>query len=105
MTSLPELVVLVTAVRMGTPTLGVGNIIGGNTFDTLMIGMADVFYLAGPVYRDAGDPSLVLLGGTMLMTAVLAGGLVVRDRKGIGFEGFVIPLIYAATVGLIYATG
>ncbi|WP_233492185.1 sodium:calcium antiporter [Blastococcus sp. TF02A-30] len=104
-TSLPELVVLVTAVRMGTPTLGVGNIIGGNTFDTLMIAMADVFYLEGPVYRDAGDQSLVLLGGTMLMTAVLAGGLVVRDRKGIGFEGLVLPLVYAGTVALIFATG
>jgi cation:H+ antiporter len=104
-TSLPELVVLVTAVRMGTPTLGVGNIIGGNTFDTLMIAVADIFYLEGPIYRDAGDASLVLLGGTMLMTAVLAGGLIVRDRKGIGFEGFVIPLIYGATVALIFATG
>ena len=103
-TSLPELVVLVTAVRMGALTLGVGNIIGGNTFDTLMIGVADVFYLEGPIYRDAGDQSLVLLGGTALMTAVLAGGLVVRDRKGIGFEGVTIPAIYAGTVVLAYLT-
>ena len=104
-TSLPELVVLVTAVRMGALTLGVGNIIGGNSFDSLMIAMADVFYLEGPVYRDAGDQSLVLLGGTMLMITVLAGGLVLRDRKGIGFEGFLIPLIYAGTVALLFATG
>lgn len=103
-TSLPELVVLLTAVRMGALTLGVGNIIGGNTFDVLMIGVADVFYLEGPVYRDAGDQGLVLLGGTALMTAVLAGGLVVRDRKGIGFEGLVIPLIYVGTVCLAYLT-
>ena len=104
-TSLPELVVLVTAVRMGALTLGVGNIIGGNSFDSLMIAMADVFYLEGPVYRDAGDQSLVLLGGTMLMIAVLAGGLVLRDRSGIGFEGFAIPLIYAGTVALVFASG
>ncbi len=101
-TSLPELVVLITAVRMGTLTLGVSNIIGGNTFDILMIAMADVFYLDGPVYRDAGDASLVLLGGTALMTAVLAGGLVVRDRKGVGFEGLAIPLIYLGTVSLAF---
>lgn len=103
-TSMPELVVLFTAVRMGALTLGVGNIIGGNTFDVLMIGVADVFYLEGPVYRDAGDQGLVLLGGTALMTAVLAGGLVIRDRKGIGFEGLVIPLIYVGTVCLAYLT-
>lgn len=104
-TSLPELVVLITAVRMGALTLGVANVIGGNTFDILMIAMADLFYLKGPVYRDAGDQSLVLLGGTALATAVLAVGLVVRDRKGIGFEGLVIPAIYLATVVLAYAAG
>ncbi|MCV2488465.1 sodium:calcium symporter [Geodermatophilus sp. YIM 151500] len=104
-TSLPELVVLVTAVRMGALTLGVGNIIGGNVFDSLMIAMADVFYLQGPVYRDAGDQSLVLLGGTMLMITVLAGGLVVRDRKGVGFEGVAIPSIYVGTVALVLVTG
>jgi cation:H+ antiporter len=99
-TSLPELVVLITAVRMGALALGVGNIIGGNVFDTLMIAVADVAYTEGPVYRDAGASSLVLLGGTMLMTTVLTAGLVMRDRKGIGFEGVLLPLIYLATTGL-----
>ncbi|MGY1708089.1 sodium:calcium antiporter [Geodermatophilus sp. SYSU D00758] len=105
LTSLPELVVLLTAVRMGALTLGVGNIIGGNVFDTLMIAVADVFYLEGPVYRDAGDVSLVLLGGTVLMTTVLCGGLVMRDRNGVGFEGYALPAIYLGTVGLAVLSG
>ena len=105
LTSLPELVVLITAVRMGSLALGVGNIIGGNVFDTLMIAVADVFYLEGPVYRDAGAISLVLLGGTVIMTTVLAGGLVMRDRKGVGFEGVALPAIYLGTVGLALASG
>lgn len=99
-TSLPELVVLVAAVRMGALTLGVGNIIGGNTFDTLMIAVADATYLDGSVYAAAGPDSLVLLGGTILLTALLAGGLVMRDRKGIGFEGFGVPLVYVGTVAV-----
>ncbi|MCZ2817009.1 sodium:calcium antiporter [Modestobacter sp. VKM Ac-2984] len=98
--SLPELVVLVTAVRMGQLTLGVGNIVGGNVFDMLMIAVADIGYLEGPLYRAAGSTSLVLLGGTMLLIAVLTAGLVMRDRKGIGFEGLLIPVIYVATVAL-----
>lgn len=103
-TSLPELVVLVTAVRMGALTLGVGNIIGGNVFDTLMIAVADVAYLDGPVYRDAGPVSLVLLGGTVLLTTVLTAGLVMRDRKGIGFEGIVLPVVYLGTIALAVAS-
>ena len=99
-TSLPELVVLVASVRIGALTLGVGNIIGGNAFDTLMIAAADVAYLDGSVYAVAGRESLVLIGGTVLATTVLAGGLVMRDRKGIGFEGLALPLIYVGTVVL-----
>ena len=103
--SLPELVVLLTAVRLGQLTLGVGNIVGGNVYDVLMITIADLAYLEGPIYRDAGPTSLVLLGGTLLMTAVLAGGLILRDRKWIGFEGISIPLIYLGTVALVFASG
>jgi cation:H+ antiporter len=103
--SLPELVVLITAVRIGQLTLGVGNIVGGNVYDVLMITVADLGYLEGPLYRDAGPTSLVLLGGTLLMTAVLAGGLILRDRTWIGFEGVSIPLIYLGTVALVFASG
>jgi len=99
-TSLPELVTLIAAVRIGALTLGVGGVIGGNVFDTLLITVADVAYLEGSIYRSAGPSSLVLLGGTVLITAILTSGLVVRDRKGIGFEGLAIPGAYAATVVL-----
>ena len=97
-TSLPELVTLIAAVRMGALTLGVGNIIGGNLFDSLMIPVADAAYTDGTIYEAAGPSSLVLLGGTALMTAVLAAGLLVRERKGIGFEGLAIPAVYGLTV-------
>lgn len=99
-TSLPELVTLVAAVRIGALTLGVSNIIGGNAFDTLMIAAADVFYTDGTVYEAAGSSSLVLLGGTILIVIVLSCGLVVRDRRGVGFEGLALPLLYGGTVVL-----
>jgi len=97
-TSLPELITLVAAVRMGSVTLGIGGIVGGNVFDTIMITIADVFYTPGTIYAAAGPAALVLLGGTALITAILALGLVVRDRRGIGFEGIAIPAIYLGTV-------
>lgn len=99
-TSLPELVTLVAAVRIGALTLGVGNIVGGNVFDTLLITAADVSYLEGSIYRAAGPSSLVLLGGTVLITAVLAAGLLARERRGIGFEGWALPGVFVGTVAL-----
>ena len=98
--SLPELVVLVTAIRMGELTLGVGNIIGGNVYDTLMIAVADVAYVRSSLYTDAGPTSLILLGGTLLMIATLTAGLVMRERRWIGFEGVSIPAVYVGTIAL-----
>lgn len=99
-TSVPELVALITAVRVGALTLGVSAIIGGNAFDALQISIADASYLAGSIYQPAGQPALVLIGGTMLITVILAAGLIMRDRKGVGFEGLAVPAAYVATVAL-----
>lgn len=100
-TSLPELVTVLAAVRIGALTLGIGNIIGGNVFDSLMIFLADAAYRPGSIYADAAAPGLLLLGATTMMTVVLAAGLVVRERRGIGFEGVAIPGIYAGAVALL----
>ncbi|MFV2018905.1 sodium:calcium antiporter [Micromonospora sp. LOL_023] len=97
-TSLPELVTLIAAVRIGALTLGIGNILGGNAFDALMIFLADATYRPGSIYTDAASAGLVLAGTTTLMTATLAAGLLMRERRGVGFEGVAIPLIYLATV-------
>ncbi|GAA3638860.1 cation transporter [Microbacterium awajiense] len=99
-TSLPELVVLIAAIRMGALTLGVANIIGGNVFDVLTLSVADAFYPEGSIYGPAGPVTLVLLGGTLLMTAVLTAGLLLRERRGVGFEGAAIPIVYAVTIAL-----
>ncbi|WP_432495502.1 sodium:calcium antiporter [Kineococcus auxinigenes] len=100
--SLPELVTLIAAVRMRALALGVGDIIGGNVFDALQIAVADVFYREGPIYADAGASGLLLLAAGLLMSALLAAGLLLRGRRGIGFEGVAIPVVW---VGAIVGVG
>lgn len=99
-TSFPELVALLAAVRVGALTLGVSAIIGGNAFDALQISLADATYTSGTIYEAAGPTSLVLIGGTIFITAVLASGLIMRDRRGVGFEGMAVPAVYVSTVVL-----
>ena len=50
-TSLPELVTAIAAVHHGALTLAVGDIIGGNAFDTLFAAISDVFYREGSIYH------------------------------------------------------
>lgn len=96
-TSLPELVTVIAAVRQGALALAVGNIIGGNSFDTLFIAAADVAYRDGNLYSAAGEKQEIILGVAILMHAVLLLGLLRREKQGIGnigFESFFILLTY-----------
>lgn len=93
-TSLPELCVSLSAVRQGALAMAVGNIIGGNSFDILQLVVADVFYRKDSVYHAISTPQLFLISLTLIMTAVLLLGLLVREKRGVGFESILILGIY-----------
>lgn len=100
-TSLPELVIAVTAIRLGALTLAVGDIVGGNAFDTLFVAVADIFYRPGPIYAAIADTEKQWLGCAMLMNAMLLIGLIYRQRRGlanIGMESWAMLFTYLATV-------
>lgn len=86
-TSLPELVTTLAAVRRGALQLAVGGIIGGNTFDTLFLIVSDVGYRDGSLYHAVGVDDLFWLAVAMVMTAILLLGLIFRQRTGIGKIG------------------
>lgn len=102
-TSLPELVTTVTAVRRGSLQLAVGGIIGGNTFDTLFLTASDISYREGSLYHAIQSSDFFWIVTSMLMTSVLIGGLILRQRLGpgrIGVESVVLILLYGAAVVL-----
>ncbi|MCF7698500.1 sodium:calcium antiporter [Loktanella sp. M215] len=102
-TSLPELVTTLVAVRRGALQLAVGGIIGGNTFDTLFLVASDASYRDGSLFHAIGDNDLYWLTTGLLMTAVLLGGLIVRQRAGpgrIGIESVLMIAVYGAALGL-----
>ena len=103
-TSLPELVIAVTAVRAGALTLAVGDIIGGNTFDVLFLCFSDLFYRQGSIYHAATPTQAFWIALSLLMTAVLLTGLLRRQKHGIaniGFESFLVLLLYAGGVATL----
>lgn len=107
-TSLPELVTTIAAVRRGALQLAVGGIIGGNTFDTLFLTAADVSYRDGSLYHavGVGDQFWSLIA--ILMTGILLSGLILRQRKGpgrIGAESLALLVVYAGAIILQITNG
>jgi cation:H+ antiporter len=87
-TSLPELVVSVSAVRQGALTLAVSNIIGGNTFDVLFLAFADGAYRQGSLYHHSDNEHTFIISLTILLAGVLLLGLLHRQKYGLGKVGW-----------------
>jgi cation:H+ antiporter len=107
-TSLPELVVTLAAVRRGALTLAVAGIVGGNTFDVILVAASDIAYRGGSLYHHASLRPALIVALTILMTAVLLLGLLRRERYGfanIGFESVLLIVIYLGGSALVVAQG
>ncbi len=104
-TSLPELVTVIAAVRIGAVTLAVGDILGGNTFDVLFVAAADIAYRDGSIYHAADSSALFLMAVTVVLVAVLAAGMLRRDERAIGFEGVAIIGFYALGITSLVLVG
>ena len=102
-TSLPELVTTIAAVRRGALQLAIGGIIGGNTFDVLFLTISDAAYRDGSIYAAIGPGDLFWLATGLVMTAILLTGLLVREKAGpgrIGTESVALFAVYLAALGI-----
>ena len=106
--SLPELITAVTAVRIGQLTLAVGDVLGGNAFDTLVVVMSDVAYRQGSIYAAISQQQYYLISLAILLTGILAMGLVRREKHGIaniGTESFLVLFLYVGAFSLLFIFG
>jgi cation:H+ antiporter len=106
-TSLPELVTTLAAVRRGALQLAIGGIIGGNTFDSLFVVASDVAYREGPLYGALQTDDLFWLATGLVMTSILLAGLILRERRGpggIGLESVGLLGVYGFAI-LLQAVG
>ncbi len=101
-TSLPELVVSLAALRMGSTDMAVGNLLGSNVFNMFILGIDDVFYREGSLFKDISPSHLLSVFITIIMTAVVGLGLLFKPKKKqvwhFSIDTFVILLLYIALI-------
>ena len=94
-TSLPELTSCVSLVKIGNFNVAVGNVVGSNLFNFLIIFISDLLFIGGTVYNftDNQTKNLVLFGliSTMLMLTVLK----IKDKVKNKY------ILYIPSIGII----
>jgi cation:H+ antiporter len=95
-TTAPELVVSLEAALGGRPGIAVGNVIGSNIANILLIlgasaAISPIVIKPGAIYRD----SAVMLGSALLFAALALSGTIARWQGVLMFAALVVFSIYA----------
>ena len=104
-TSLPEIVVGRAALKMGAVDLAVGNVLGSNLFNLLILAIDDVFFLKGPLLSSVSPTHTVTACAAIIMTAITIIALMYRSKKRVLFfswDSIGVFLVYALTVLMLY---
>jgi len=100
-TSLPETVTTISAVKLGYLDMAVANIFGANFMNLLIIAMADLFFLKGPIsVYVSGNHSLTIMM-VIVFTAVMIAGFVYRSSVSLarmGLDTLAILVAYPVIV-------
>jgi cation:H+ antiporter len=109
-TSAPEIVVSISALRMGALEMAVGNVIGSNLFNMgVTIFVDDLFYTNGPILSYAAMDHIGTALFAILMSCVVIIGLIFRPRFWpriwVGIDTAVLVLLYLGAVVVLYSMG
>lgn len=104
-TSLPEIVVSITAVRIGAIDLGIGNVLGSNLFNLFILGLDDLFYRPGPLLAAADPSHAVAVVAVVAMYGLFLVGLTYRvltKRFAVAWDTGAMAVVYAVAIVLTY---
>jgi len=93
-TSLPELVVTLSALRLGAVDMAIANLLGSNLFNVLILAIDDVFYVRGPILAAVSPVHAVSAMSAILMSGVVIVALLTKP------SGRVLRLASWASIAL-----
>jgi cation:H+ antiporter len=102
-TTLPEMTVSISALRLGAVGMGIGNLVGSNIFNVMIIFVADAFYQTGSLLA-AVSPNMIYaaLSGALLMGLAY---YIMRKQVDNGFPSLFMVLLYIFSLFFLFQTG
>jgi cation:H+ antiporter len=94
-TTLPEIAVTLSALRLRSLDLAIGNLLGSNLFNVTILAIDDLFYVRGPLLADAAPVHAGTAVAAVVMSGLVMVGLVLRP------QGRVLRVFSWVSVGLL----
>ena len=105
-TSFPEVAVSLAAVRLGLIDMAVGNLLGSNIFNIVILSVDDLLYAKGHLLKDASDMNLISVFSVVIMTAIAIAGLnyhnTAKKRFFLAADTLLILLVFIINLILLY---
>ncbi len=106
-TSFPELIVSITAAKIGAFEMLLGNIAGSNLFNIGIVFLIDIFYFEGDIIADISDKNIfyigvIAAGMNMILYLTLLRGKVIRSVFKIPLNAILIVILFILSLGIIY---
>ena len=107
-TSLPEVVTTLAALKLGADDMAIGNLFGSNMFNMFALGLTDLFFTQGQ-FLSVIDPSFLLASvlGLIMTVLALVGNLARIERRlwFLEVDALALILIYTGGLWLLYTRG
>ena len=104
-TSLPEIVVSLSALRLGSFDLAVGNIFGSNMTNMFIVFVCGLFHRGDPILSAVSKTHMVTAALGILLTGVVMTGIHIKGKKtvfGIGWDSVVMIGLFIAGTAFLY---
>ncbi|WP_078595302.1 sodium:calcium antiporter [Evansella clarkii] len=105
-TSLPEVVTVLVAIQLLNYNLAVGNILGSNIFNLLILVLADVLYRGGSILSVASPVSAVTALAVIGLNIIVLGAIMFwrlkAPHKGYALPSILLILLYGISSYLIF---
>ncbi len=105
-TSLPELVVTISALRLGAVDMAIANLLGSNLFNVLIIAIDDLAYTGGPLLSSVSPSHAVSAFAAIIMSGIFIVALLYRPetrfRGTIGWVSLSLLVVYLLSSYVVY---
>lgn len=108
-TSVPELIVTTSALRMGSADMAMGNLLGSNLFAVLVIALDDIAFTHGSLFAEASPAHAVTAFAAAMMSGLCIVGVLYRPgNRFFGLFGWIslgLVAVYLLSSYSVYLYG